>query len=479
MYENLIAVAEECSLEARCNEDSLNIKLPHSPISLHFEKVSETTLFGAFYLRTNSWNWPGERSDLNDILSMLVAMFFAETGTASCALMDVPHPAAYVPSGEVYARYILLSQPSNGYFHVQGESFPEAEKLIHKLLLLEYFLHQAISPHLSQEELESLVDWEEIEVWGRRVMKVLGGLANESEDTYNIRNPPRWKYYRCAGADISIIQSDQVSDIFDFLWSIGERKLIQGVTGNIVLRDGLFNFTPSEDVDQLGFLLKKLAGVSDLGELRVMPLENCLVTASQGFVLFLGSSSGRRAFDGEKDRVFLRHQDEAQFLFPADSYVWAERVDGERFESLVYDLLVREPGVTKVRTVGHANERDGGRDHIAAWHTPPQAGGHAVGENYPIARAREVVIQCKALNRTVGKRHVLDIRDTLDQYDAEGYLLVAMGNVGTSAIGYLEALRRKGDYFTDWWGCSEIEHRLRRNPDIVKRYSDIVTVVSH
>ena len=479
MFQSLAAVAEDHQFQVQHNDEMLRLRIPCSPITLRFEKVSSTTIFGAFYVQTQSWDWPGERSDLNDVISILVGIYLAREGIASCTLIDVPHPAAHVPTGEVYARYLLMSQPNGGYFHKVDDSFPKAEFLIKKFFNLEMFLHQALPLHPDPEELRMSIDAESFEAWRARASGSLGDLADAEEDAYNVRGVPQWDYYRCASRDVSIIQSEAVSDAFDFLWKTENYAILQGVSGDLDIRGDLSNYVPSKDLNELKYLFGKLSTSPAKNEIRTILLENGIVAADQEIVIFLGSSSGRRSFETEKRAVLLRHQNEGQLLFPADSYIWKDRIDGSRFESLVYDLLLREPGVDAVRTIGHANERDGGRDHIAVWHTPYQVGSPTISEEGPITRAREVIVQCKALNRAVGKRQIVDIRDMLDQYDAKGYLVVASGNVGTSAIDYLKSLRKKGDYFTDWWGRSELEFRLRRNPDIARRYSDIIKIISH
>lgn len=106
-----------------------------------------------------------------------------------------------------------------------------------------------------------------------------------------------------------------------------------------------------------------------------------------------------------------------------------------------------------------------------------QEGAGGAHESSPLTREREIIVQCKALNRAVGKRQIPDVRDTIDQYDANGYLLAAAGSVAVSASDYLKKLRSLGDYYTSWWSRKEIEHRLRRNPDIVARYQDVVTEI--
>ncbi|RJX23428.1 MAG: hypothetical protein C4554_11025 [Dethiobacter sp.] len=86
----------------------------------------------------------------------------------------------------------------------------------------------------------------------------------------------------------------------------------------------------------------------------------------------------------------------------------------------------------------------------------------------------KVLIQCKAYSRSVGKANVQDIRDTIDKYNADGYFLVVSTALSTPLFDYLTQLRNKGNFWVDWWTRNELEDKLRENPEIIKRYSDII-----
>jgi hypothetical protein len=112
------------------------------------------------------------------------------------------------------------------------------------------------------------------------------------------------------------------------------------------------------------------------------------------------------------------------------------------------------------------------------WYTPLQANGVTQENARRLTTKRRIIVQCKALSKSVGKSKIPDVRDMLEHYDAQGYLLAASGDVGATAIDYLLGLRTRGDFFTDWWGRHEIEDRLRRNPDVANRYPDMVNRVT-
>ena len=62
-------------------------------------------------------------------------------------------------------------------------------------------------------------------------------------------------------------------------------------------------------------------------------------------------------------------------------------------------------------------------------------------------------------------------------YKAEGYFLATSSQPAVATIDLLDEIAQRGDYFTGWWGRTEIEQRLRRNPQVLRRYADIVQPV--
>ncbi|MGW6236838.1 restriction endonuclease [Streptomyces sp. NPDC055094] len=439
--------------------------------------LDSETLYAALYLRTTSWEWPGERSDLHDGFSSIAAAFLAANEIASCALLDVPHPVISNAGAEIYARYISLEQPRGGYFKATESGSLELMAFIEGLYGLESFLHAAFPMHPAGDyESESSRNGEE--AWGNQVRRALGEAADPQEDIYGIRSEPEWSYYRCAKEDISVFQGPEISAAFSALANATRKRSLPGVSGSLEIRGELHNFAPDEKVSRLTEIVGMLSGVKADSPPEVMSLENCVILGSHGFVVMAGAASGHRAFDSEKEQVLLRHQSEVEYLFRGSAFSWAPSVDGGRFQSLVHDLLQREPGVAEVRAIGNANEPDGGRDLIVDWYTPLQANGVTQENARRLTTKRRIIVQCKALSKSVGKSKIPDVRDMLEHYDAQGYLLAASGDVGTTAIDYLLGLRTRGDFFTDWWGRHEIEDRLRRNPDVANRYPDMVNRVT-
>jgi Restriction endonuclease len=135
--------------------------------------------------------------------------------------------------------------------------------------------------------------------------------------------------------------------------------------------------------------------------------------------------------------------------------------------------LIAEPGFAYVRSAGPVQERDGGRDILVDVQTVALPGQAWSAEETNVHEIR-IVVQCKATKRTVGRSDLPEIRDVIEDTDARGFLLVTSSRVGASLVERFQAIRRRNRYWTDWWDRTELEVRLRRNPDILSRYPDIV-----
>ena len=214
-----------------------------------------------------------------------------------------------------------------------------------------------------------------------------------------------------------------------------------------------------------------------------IPLEShCVFLGGQTLVAVEGDC-GLRQFEAERTK-FLERRVNENAVFSAD-YVfhWPEKMDGSKFEDLIYALLEREPGVMWVRQVSPTNERDGGRDFMARWVVPIgdgmiEEGPVTAGGEIPTpAKALNVVVQVKARNPSVGKSKVLDIRDTVEAHEANGYFLIAFPQPASSLVEHLTVLAKRG-IWTDWWDRAQIESRLRKHIDLVARFVDLVRMES-
>lgn len=212
-----------------------------------------------------------------------------------------------------------------------------------------------------------------------------------------------------------------------------------------------------------------------------IPLESHCVFLGRQTLVAVEGDCGLRQFEAERTK-FLERRAKENAIFAADyTFQWPQKIDGAKFEDLIYALLEREPGVMWIRQASPTNERDGGRDFTANWVVPVgdglvKEGSSPLEAGVPTpARAINVVVQVKALNPSVGKSKVQDIRDTVERHEANGYILIAFPQPANSLVEHLSALAKRG-IWTNWWDRAQIEARLRKHIDLVARFADLVKV---
>jgi hypothetical protein len=200
--------------------------------------------------------------------------------------------------------------------------------------------------------------------------------------------------------------------------------------------------------------------------------DNRIVFFGAEHAVALFRDSGRAGFQEERERVRGRFESESSLLFPPTVFAWPTPVPPDSFEAMICELLELEPNVVRVRRAGVTRERDGGRDLLAEWVVLPR---NASTIDQPVLNEpARIVVQCKASDSTVGKGKVQDIRDTVEFHDAEGYFLAVSSEISGPLIAHLDRLRLKLGWHIEWWTRLEIELRLRRHPDVLARYPQVV-----
>lgn len=457
----------------------------HDPFVIG-EEVSGrgSMVFG--YVRTSSYQLDGcgGRTDIHDMFSLLWSCVMRASGAASTSLFS---ERGFVGiEEEIYARWLVFEQVGD---------FQDDSTAKQRLLA-----HTARAYHV----LNDVLGWEHIKYpnakWKDKCgeadeMVELLNAAGEFKDFGDMagrRECPDWLYAKSHKGRISVA-------IFPLECMIALRRAlltyeptsVEGRSRISIIASGLKNAIPKK---VLAKGLRYIRAIEDSqtpwrgvntnpGEPAIIaiPLEShCVFLGGQTLVAVEGEC-GLRQFEAERTK-FLERRAQENAVFAAD-YVfnWSERMDGSKLESLIYALLEREPGVMWVRQASPTNERDGGRDFMVRWVLPvgdgmPGAGIASVSGEVPTpARALNVVVQVKARNPSVGKSKVLDIRDTVEAHEANGYFLIAFPQPASSLVEHLTALAKRG-IWTNWWDRAQIESRLRKHVDLVARFADLLNI---
>jgi hypothetical protein len=438
-------------------------------------QIDGNDAFVYLFIRTTSFDFDGERTDLHDCFSALLAASLRSTGSGSCSLWDVPHPVTGIAT-ELYARYITLTQSLYAFNSTPERSIDSLKHLLEANIWTfeQFFWECADLKFLTKTELDEDFSYEQAEKWAKHVSEIIGEPFDDQKIQANTRRSPTWSYYRSIKSGISVYHAPNLAKLVGALSRTGQWETIEGINGRMFLSNGVNNIISFKTIRRARRILSSLNVKLSCKELALIPLENCFIAASGHHFLLIRGECGKNRFADERERIRKRHQIESEVLFPVSYFIWNDTVDDESFELLIRELLVREKGVHRVRKVSPSRERDGGRDLIAEWNTPPIRD-QQLNENRSPYTFRRVIVQCKASRGTVGKSKVQDIGDTVEHYDAEGYFLCVSSWLSTTLTDHLEKRRSEGKFWVDWWTRYEIEERLRRHPDLVNKYPQVVT----
>ncbi len=379
---------------------------------------------------------PGDKSDLY--------VLFAETMALLLKLFNQPvYVSTYNFLGtepEINGAEIIFE--GSEYSGTIAES-DFAEKVIDSFEFFNFILgvHGMIFGSISND-LANDVDEDTIEY--------LGPWAN-----YIVRKESACYYNHNVG-QIKLFNNYYDCDLFVQLYSY---ELLTGVTGSLLFSSfsdqRLYtNYIAKETLAIVHDVIKHFS----ISKYTIICQNNRLYLLTGNSIWFFTDDYHHSNVDNEKKLIFDRQAKENALLYVNRDFKWNFPVNPSRFEQLIADIIECRHPDSIVRLVGRTNNPDGGRDIIIR---------RQQGKNRKLT-----ICQCKAYQRSINKTHVKDIRDTLDYYEATGFLLAVTSDVTAPLIDHLTSLSKK--YDVDWWTGREIFKALRQYPVIAEQYKDIV-----
>jgi len=429
-------------------------------------------IVGWMSVRTTSWEWDGERTDLHDVFSLLWAMSLRVRDVTSVGLLTELNPAVDIDS-EVYARLLvplqagtLSSLGSREYFKALGrESF-----VVHDLAQAVLDLKPLEDPSRPAG-----ATYKPEPRWMSAVKRNLR-LPDWHDYEFRRRTAPDWKAFTSTRRGVSVVELGRGKmDILRDAFSSYQPRTAEAA-GHIAYRtDALVNAVPNATMRRAFRLLAAVE--SETGSSITIPLESHMVVLGRKALVALRQPCGAGVFEQSRTVAEAERNARDDVFLRTETYRWRTPLDPGRFEQLVGELLEQEPGMHFIRQIGATNEPDDGRDFMAEWTVPPSgAVVEGVTDGMPLMQRRHVLVQVKIRGRGVSKQDMPDIRDTLEHHRCSGLMLIAFPNVTAPFANRLLAMRRGGRFWIDWWQRGQIEQRLRQQPDIARRYADLVTV---
>lgn len=464
-----------------CNTSGLHLdKNGPNSFRINTHDVSGITLFMdvksvndfLFYYTIRTYNYNGDRSDVHVVFSLMFATFLKTFDGVSCSLFDIPHP---VVDDEIWGRYIVPEQTPT---LLETKDLSQLKKAIAKIISGLIMWQQIFWSYAScpcEECIAQRVDNTDVDDWQLPddVQKIMDRLtATNASINYNRRNGPIWSYFYNMSKEITVIKSPELVEYLSKLlvFKDYERREIKGINGNFIIDDDVKSFLTNKALRELKRIIGMITPGIKLNSNEIILLENMVITYTGDYILALGRIAGLYTYKLEKELLRNRHNEEAEFLFPISVFEWQNECCPDQFELLIKSLLEREPGVISVRRAGPLNQGDKGRDLAIQWSIP---NGNIASETEPPFITIDVVGQCKASNKTVGKNKVLDIRDTIETHQSSGFFLAVTQQITVSLTEKLEQLKASG-IWTQWWNREDIEKRLSKNQDLIPLFPKVI-----
>ena len=477
--EYLDELAKSSGYEIWRNEGVTTLGLPGFPIRLHSANAGTKGAFVYVGVRTSSFEFDGERTDLHDSLSVaLAAVLRIMLPWCSPRLWDQLNPATGSES-ELYGRFLSFEQPSESFFALSAAGLKRIKELLSAVDFFRCLGPEIFSwsPDLARDPGAKLYEWDTptITKWMTCARLAVGGRTT-SPTEHMLRRNPNWMHFRRIRPAISVFHNPTLAAALkEMARNAQPWETVLTELGEFFSAEGSENVIPIRLRRRAERILRKLPGESRNEKAVFVPLDNYCVAIGKDHLLSLNADCGASLFHQLREKLRSEHEQRVTVLFRNSRARLLSVINEDAFEEMITLLLQREPNVHWARKMGHARQPDGGRDILVEWEFPQPAACLPPGQALPVAR-RNVIVQCKAKKKAVGKSDVCDLRDLLEHNDATGYFLAVSSHLTVGLIDHLQALKKRGTYWTDWWTRLEIEARLERNIDIAKRYPSCVFV---
>lgn len=432
---------------------------------LRLEKSISGPIVAFFVIRTSSWMYDGERTDLHDIESLLFSFICLGYGKSS-SLWDVANVFTGIDD-ELYARYVSIVQPN---LSVLTDDELGSDNVCSLLNLYKEFQNLIINLTNHASPIRGY-SWDVICVHSlsNRIAKALG-LTNHQVTGCSRKNPD-WFYFQAYKAGITVFWSKRIeAALLSELNDIGDHnESMEDNETHFIKGQNARNSFSEKDISSLRSVLIE---VSDQ-PITFYALESHVVAASGGWVVARKGNFGVDRYISERTTFINSLHPKINFLFESARLIWNTKADPGRFEALCRELLSRERNVIRTRLVSPTNQPDRGRDIIMDYASFKPINSVVMSDDQPLHIAR-LFVQCKLTSKTLGIPSGIGPVESLYLGDYEGYFLITNSILSSDHTALLEKLRSDGRYLIEWWTNVEVEERLRSNFDILHNYSDVV-----
>jgi len=473
-------------IRAECDTFSLHLEsdTSDSKIRIFTDNATGLTLcisldgpskFSFYYLvRTYDVVYNGDRSDIHVVISLMFSSFLRVINDPiSCSLFDIPHP---VIEDEIWGRYIIPEQLQS---LTRLSTINERNEKIIDLIRIMVFWRDMFWNYVGcpcencMKELED-INYRQYDLCEKMDYALNENFPSSESLNYGKRLRPNMEYVYDMDNEVTIIKSKELSFYLQTILNPEKRDYtnIKGVKGTLYIENSIKNFLKDKAKKELKQVFNSLLESKKNVDYLFVPLENMIIAQANDYIIALGRLCGIREFKKEREKIRERHNIESELLFPIPSFEWIQNPCSSQFEKLIWSLLEREPNIISVKTPAPTNQADKGRDLIIQWKVQDA---NILSTHTPPISTIKVVGQCKASNATIGKNKVLDIRDTIETHNSQGFFLAVSTQISAPLTEKLEQLQSNG-IWTNWWNREEIESRLKKHQDLIPLFPKVLNV---
>lgn len=462
------------TLEERENK----ILVQQHPLSLIFELVDIDTYYFYIYYRTSSHYISGERTDLHDLIPVIIATGLRVITKTNYSLINIANEFSGIDS-EIYSKYIIPSQPDGPIIRlINNEQFEEFKQYFMSVVMVILNIY-SVMKHNPKSEYSFNYDSLNLQRWAEKINLSLN-VKNTSYNNIYIKESinPNYLYYKNVQNGLTVVNSNVITDYLnDTTNSLYKYQTVEGLNCSLLISEQIKNVVYFDKLNQAQQILKNL---DNFYAEKIIPFDNyCILIGTSNFVIF-ENKGDFNSFLSEKENIRQRHLKEVEILFNDLQIKWniTSLHDSEIFEDLILELLEKEKGILTAKKVAPTNQPDNGRDLIAYYTNQYTNAYETIKDKMDNIIQKKLIVQCKtnfidSKKQSIGKNDV-NIADTLMYYEPNGYLLVVNTQITRDLTEYLEKIKNRNQYYINWWNKNDIEKRLRENPEIINKYKQIV-----
>lgn len=251
----------------------------------------------------------GDRSDVHVIVSLLFASFLRKVADGiSCELFDIPHP---VCDNEIYGRYIMPVQ-TPGFLNINTEAELQ-ERIVFLLSVMDIFRLQfwenAGCPCEECVKALGIDNYRDYQLPKEMEIAIQAAFKKPKNSNYGNRRLPDWHYIYDIDHELTIIKSKGVAKFLQSFidYQPHDCNQVKGLSGTMVLDGEVSNYISDRASASFQKVAQQLCPSKKKVQLRLIPLENMIVTVVDQYVLALGRHAGIYEFKKQKERLRARH----------------------------------------------------------------------------------------------------------------------------------------------------------------------------